>query len=180
MAKIGFQFVALPAEIAELVRTVAAERKAYVVGVKHYPFAVMVIDNPHATDLLRYEELFLNTQPFKNLEAHGGIALLDANPCCLQVHMPRVEGGALPQAFVAAECDDSERLKPWKTIIARLRRRTSKGGWVVNPTTGVRVLYPSLAATGEAIRECKQRNIRIVDFLGGNELEFEEPRNAPS
>jgi hypothetical protein len=108
-----------------------------------------------------------------DLSVGSALDFMRANPSVLTVSLGMQSQAELREAALSAMTDDSESIKTWRAIRAKLKGSLLSGSTVVNPITGA-----GQRATGHyysaGAREMTKRGVRLLASAGWNEYRLDD------
>lgn len=172
MKKRGFQFHALPAEVADVVAGVMAGFGVKCIACRFFPFTVEVIDSNRLLAMLEDRSVgrlvLTLSEPITGVASPG--ALYEANPGSMHLEMGRVSAEGLRESLIGFGAEH-DAPRPWVELLQRLKAKTQVGADAVSVDGSHRVHMPSHRYTAGASR-LQDSGVPMLP-LGGNAVRYE-------
>lgn len=135
MAGLISQFHALPEEISTLFGPALVDESLTKVLVYHFPFRIRVLDSKTVPSDVSSVVI---TRTMPNLDVSREGLLLEENPNCLVIGMPRLNDQGLREGAVSSLASDSNDLKFWRNHLKLYKKNTLSGAITLNTISGIR------------------------------------------
>ncbi len=171
MAKINVQFHAEPIEIIRFLKDCAKKYDLHIVIIENNPnfVANLIIETEYTSEEVKIDNTSIVCLSIKEpyISTSSYLEFLDKNSECLSITIGKFDDNRLVESVLAAQTDNADSLKAWKSIVKELEKISFAGAWVVNPNNRAKAFYKQHRYT-EGAKKLFEDGVKIVPTAGWN------------